>query len=242
MKAKRTPRAKGTRGKENKMKLRFLSLTLLFCPLAYAGQLTDAIAKGEADLTANTAVLQQASSAGSEASKHYEHLEKDVLPLIQLTKKHYEDDVTAFNIDRGALSTAIDTHNANQCRQKECAASYDAEKAQLDGQAEQINSRARLLNQRKDNLKIMYDTLSQDTQDTFKKIKDSRASYDQALSERRGIVARLEVLRAESGACKLFLKVQGNGSNEALKLNCGDVQFDGSNANLPPPPPDPPSA
>ena len=224
------------------MKLSLLYLSLLLCPMAHANQLTEAIAKGEADLTANTTTLQQASSAGSEASKHYEHLEKDVLPLLQMTKKHYEDDVTAFDIDRSSLSSAIDTHNANQCRQKECAASYDAEKARLDAQAEQINSRARLLNQRKDNLKIMYDNLSTDTLDTFKKIKDSRASYDQALSERRGIVAQLEILRAESGACKLLLKAQGYGANEALKLKCGDVQFDGSNANVPPPPPDPPAA
>ncbi len=209
--------------------------------MAQASQLTDSIAKDMADLKTNDATLANASSAGTEASQHYDHLQKDVLPLLQGTKSRYETDVTAYDMDNAELKSEMDRHNANQCRQVACAAAYNAERDQLNGRAMQIQSRERLLDQRRDDLKTMYTNLSTDSQATFLKIKQARADYAQALADRKVTENHLILLRAESAACKLLLRAQGNGSAEALKLKCGDVQFDGSDATLPPPPPDPPA-
>lgn len=224
------------------MKLRYLLLFLLLCPVAYATQLTDSIAKGLADLAANTATLETASSAGTEASKHYDHLQNDVLPLIQGTKTRYESDVSSYNIENAGVKASIDTHNANRCMEDSCQASYNAERDRLNAHAVQMQSQEKLLNQRRDDLNTMYKNLSTDTQDTFQKIKQARADYAQALAERRTIVNHLMLLKAQSVGCRTLLKAQGNGTAEALKNKCGNVQFDGSDKNLPPPPPDPPSA
>jgi chromosome segregation ATPase len=220
----------------------FLALLLTMGSMAHANQLTDSIAKDTADLQTNQATLEKASSAGTEASQHYAHLANDVLPLLQGTKTRYEADVTAYNMDNAAVKSAIDAHNANRCMQDACAATYNAERDRLNAQVVEMQSRERLLDQRRDNLKTMYQHLSTDTDETFQKIKQARADYDQALAERKVLQNHLAVLKAESAGCKLLLRAQGYGSTEALKLKCGDVQFDGADASLPAPPPDPPSA
>ena len=86
------------------MKIKLLLLLLVLSPMARASDLTDAIAKDMASLNANTATLQSASSAGTEASQHYAHLQNDVLPLIQGTKTRYEADVTSYNMDNAAVN------------------------------------------------------------------------------------------------------------------------------------------
>ncbi len=222
------------------MKLKFLPLLLLLCPMAYANQLTDAIAKGQADLTANTATLQTASSAGSEASRHYDHLKQDVLPPLELTKTQYQADVSAYNTENGAVKTAIDVHNSNRCMQPACVTAYNAERDQLNGKALDMQSRERLLDQRHDNLTTMYKNLYTDAQDTSQKMKQARADYDRALADRKGIVDSLNKLKAESETCSKQLKAQGKATVEALKLKCGKVEFDASDKNLPPAPPDAP--
>jgi hypothetical protein len=224
------------------MKIKLLLLLLVLSPMARASDLTDAIAKDMASLNANTATLQSASSAGTEASQHYAHLQNDVLPLIQGTKTRYEADVTSYNMDNAAVKSAIDAHNANRCMEDACTAAYNAERDRLNARAVEMQSQQRLLDQRHDNLLIMYKNLSTDTLETSQKIKQARADYDKTLADRKSLENHLTLLRAESAGCKLLLKAKGQGTNEAMKLKCGDVQFDGSDASLPPPPPDPPSA
>jgi chromosome segregation ATPase len=224
------------------MRIKLLLMLLVLSPLAHATQLTDAIAKDMADLNANTATLERASSAGTEASQHYAHLQNDVLPLLQGNKTRYQADVASYNMENASVKAAIDAHNANRCVQEACTAAYNAERDQLNAHAVEMQSQERLLDQRRDNLNILYNNLSTDTQDTFQKMKQAQADYQQALADRKTIQNHLILLKAESVGCKVLLEAQGQGSNEALKLKCGDVQFDGANANLPPPPPDPPSA
>jgi chromosome segregation ATPase len=219
-----------------------LPLMLLAGSMAHASQLTDAIAKDMASLQTNTATLRNASSAGTEASEHYAHLANDVLPLLQGTKTRYENDVRDYNIENAQVKSAIDAHNANRCMEDACAPAYNAERDRLNAQAVGMQSREGLLNQRRDDLNTMYKNLSTDTDETFQKMKQAKADYNQTLADRKTLTNHLQLLRAESGACKLLLQVQGNGTAEALKLKCGDVQFDGADANLPLPPPDPPSA
>jgi len=224
------------------MKLTQLLAVLVLGTVAHASQLTDAIQKDMESLKGNDAALATASSAGAEASQHYDHLKNDVLPLIQGAKARYEADVTAFNMDSGAVGSAINTHNANQCMEEACAGAYNAERDRLNAQAEEIRSRARLLDQRRDGLTTMYQNLSTDTQETFAKMKQARADYDQALRGRKAIENDLYKLRVESAGCKVLLKATGQGTDEALKVRCGNVQFDGMESNLPAPPLDPPAS
>jgi len=222
------------------MKLTQVLPILLLSIVAHASQLSDAINKDLDGLKANDTTLANASSAGTEASQHYDHLKNDVLPLIQSTKARYEADVTSYNMENAEVKAAIETHNENRCMEDACASAYDAERDRLNAHAVQMQSQERLLDQRRDDLATMYQKLSTDSQETFQKIKQARADYDQALAERKVIENDLYKLRVESAGCKVLLKATGQGSNEALKMKCGNVQFDDAEGNLPVPPPDPP--
>jgi hypothetical protein len=226
---------------ETKVKLTLLPLILLLHPLVYANQLTDAITKDVADLTANTVTLQTASSAGKEASQHYDHILKDMKPLFVSEKTHYEDDVSEYNRENTQVKVDMDRHNANRCMQDSCTTAYNSERDALNVRAVEMQSRESLLDKRRGDLNTMYQNLYTDTQETLQKIRKARPAYDVALSERKAIIADLNKLKAQSVSCRKLLKAQGQGTAEALKNKCGGVQFDDTDANLPPPPPDLPA-
>ncbi|MDR3793774.1 MAG: hypothetical protein P4L03_10380 [Terracidiphilus sp.] len=223
------------------MKLHLLPVLLLLTPLAYANKLTDAIDADMDSLKTNDAVLLQAAADGNQASQHYAHLKNDVLLQIASTGDNYKRDSAAYNMDRLALEATITDHNNRHCDNQACIQDFNAEGARLNAKTAEMNTRKRLLDQRRADLLLMHKNLSDDTLATVQKINDARARYRQALTERKVILQHLAALRSTSQACRAQLKATGQGSKEALRIRCGSVLFDGADPNLPPPPPDPPS-
>jgi chromosome segregation ATPase len=240
-----------------KLRLMLCSLMLTLASIAWANELTDAISQAKGELDANAAALQQASSNGKEAEAQYSQLADSVAPLKAKTEQYkrqreeQDQKDQAIHADYQALGQRMAAHNGNRCYAPAdnlgaCAA-YDAEAADLNTQKDTLASRrdtaraqdAELEKQRAD-LSTQWDNLKQDTMKQWGAMKAARSQYNDLLQARARIVERLTALQNQSADCKKQLRARGQGSKDYLKNQCGNVQFDGSSANLPPPPPDPP--
>lgn len=241
------------------MKLRLIlcSSMLTLAATVWASDLTDQISRAQGELDANTAALQQASSNGKEADAQYSQLAASVAPLKAKTNQ-YKKQRTDQDMEDQEVHSAYQTlgqrmaaHNGNRCyapadNPNACSA-YNTEADDLNKQKDALAARrdaARAqdaaLEQQRIDLKSQWDNLQQDTTKQWSAIKTARAQYNNLLQARARIVQHLTELKKQSADCRKKLRAQGDGSNEYLKNQCGNVQFDGTSANLPPPPPDPP--
>jgi chromosome segregation ATPase len=242
------------------MNKKFLLLLALFVPsIVLADTLSEQIEAAKAGLRDNTAQLDQKSHDGTEASAHYAHLQNDVLPLIQESTGRYKADRADLDQELSAMHAAyqdlgqrLAVHNGNRCEAPEdnpsvCDA-YNSEADQLDQEAADLATRRdkdrsddALLEQRRQGLVTQFENLSADTQETFQKIKDARSGYDDLLQVHNRLLKTLQALQSQAAQCQKQLKAKGQGSDDYLKNRCGDAQFDGSDYDADPPPPDPPA-
>ncbi len=243
------------------MKLRYLCLVPLLgmATIAAADTLAEQIDALKGSLSGNTDGLQQASKDGADASAEYSRLKTQVLPQLQSDVAKYKTDRQNEDMERADLHSAyqdlgqrLAAHNGTICETTEdnpdaCdgynqeADSLDAEANKLAERRDKDNAYDAELEQQRQSLLTQSTDLSTNTQNAVTQMKEARGRYADLLQEHNRLLAKLQGLLSQVGQCKKQLKAQGNGSNDYLKNQCGDAQFDGSDYNAPVPPPDPPS-
>jgi hypothetical protein len=234
---------------------RFLIAALLafVTVAAHANDLADTIAQAKLDLAGNTASLQLASNTGIAAAADYDKLKAEigvVLPAINKLKT----DETEAKMDHDVIHTAYQSlgqrmaaHNVNRCETTTdnpgACASYDAEAAKLndEGKAlavrrDAVKAREAANAQKRQQLTGQLNRISTDSQSDFAVMKKARSDFDSLMEK------RATILQTWQHNCQLLMLNHGNASDDFLKNQCGNVQFDGTQMTYPyPQPPDPPS-
>ena len=195
----------------------------------------------QTELADNQDQLQQAYDAGKQLAAEFARYIA-TKELLDGAKANYLKQREELEADAAALGQRIDRHNSNKPDPKDRGRveSYNAEAAQLESGRSRMVDHSRTLEDTRVGLLQRYRDLSDATTANFQKRKTNRALFNDLLEARNRIKARLSELQRQVADCKRLLAQRGPGSNEYLKNQCGNVQFDGTDPGLPPPPPDPP--
>jgi hypothetical protein len=236
------------------MKSLLIAVALMCATVAaHADTLTDAIAQAKIDLGANTKALQIASDTGVAAGANYDQLKAEmgtVIPAIAKVKadetdaKMEHDTVHALYED---LGHRMAIHNGHICETTEdnrsaCDA-YNAERDALNAEGKALAVRrdavkAREAANEKTHALLMgqVNRISTDSLSDFAIMKKARADFSDLMEK------RAQIVQSWQHDCQILMMNHGNASNDFLKNQCGNVQFDGTAMTYPyPQPPDPPS-
>lgn len=197
-----------------------------------------------AQLADNTKQLERTYATGSELVADYKRYQatKD---LLDKAKANYLDQHEALEVEAAGNKQAIEEHNrrcpGGSSTDRAYVDSCNSEAGLLNAERSRLSNRAQALDETRVGLIGRYRDLSDATLNWVQKRKLNLDHYRDLLNARKQILARLGALREQASDCKRLLRQRGQGSDEYVKNQCGNVRFDGTDPDLPPPPPDPPS-
>ena len=203
----------------------------------------DAVTEEADRLTAELKDTLQKMSSVEDTAKALEQEDrrlKDTDDLLKGAAANLHKQMTELQMRGSAWDQKRQQHLDSGCPAEGGSSTDDAlvercnrETSQLNPERDQILDRAQTLKEMATGLAQRRQDLTDGTVAWAQKKKANDAAREDLTQARIRIEARLLELQKQAGSCQRLLKGRGV-SCERLKHLCGNIQFDGSDPNLPP--------
>lgn len=148
----------------------------------------------------------------------------------------WQAELNSYKAERDRRSAETQQHNGWKPDSRNNAAvnSYNAEAARLNAWRDRLEAQYNKIKDRRKTLIEKSNGLKQARENLNKAVLEWTAKQKRLNNDFEVLRAKNENLRQRFvGTCQQMLR-DPNTKDEALKLGCGNVQFDGANPNLPP--------
>ena len=148
----------------------------------------------------------------------------------------WQAELNSYKAERDRRSAETAQHNASKPDPRNQAAVnvYNAEAARLNAWRDRLNEQYNRIEERRKTLVEKGNGLKQARENLNKAVMEWAAKQKRLNNDLEVLRAKNESLRQRFvGTCQQMLRDPST-KDEALKLGCGNVQFDGANPNLPP--------